>query len=110
MSRLVLSNEEKETLISFDETPTEAVIFTYNKRWQQHLEKRLGLQPTLNNEYGGKEYHLPKSRIRLPLVPRHLSAEQRQRIARQLSEGRHQKALTVPKNHVITGVGAGRKP
>jgi len=30
----VLMNEEKETIISFDETPADAVIFTYNRAWQ----------------------------------------------------------------------------
>jgi len=32
-----LTNDEKETLISFDETPNDSVIFTYNKAWQSNL-------------------------------------------------------------------------
>jgi len=92
-----LSNEECETLISFDETPADAVIFTYNKRWQKHLEDKLGLKPTMNNGYGGKEYHIAKSRIPLPRVPRKLSPEQRERLANQLRRGR-QKSLNLSRN------------
>jgi len=92
-----LSNEERETLISFDETPNEATIFTYNKRWQKHLEQKLELKPTTNNGYGGKEYHIAKSRIPLPRVPRKLSPEQRERLANQLRRGR-QKSLNLSRN------------
>ena len=94
-----LTNEEKETLISFDETPNEAVIFTYNKRWQTHLEKKLGLKPVLNNGYGGKEYRIAKSRIRMPQIPRKLSPEQRERLTKQLRKARHQKSPNSPGNN-----------
>jgi hypothetical protein len=92
-----LTNEERETLISFDETPAEAVIFTYNKRWQTHLEKRLGLKPVFNNGYGGKEYHIAKNRIPLPRTQRKLSPEQKKKIAQRLQRGRQQKS---PKSHL----------
>lgn len=88
----LLSNEEKETLISFDETPADAVIFTYNKRWQKHLEQKLGLKPVLNNGYGGKEYHIAKRRISLPRAPQKLSPEQRKKMGERLQKGRHQKS------------------
>lgn len=91
--RMSLSNEEKETLISFDETPTDAVIFTYNRRWQKHLEEKIGLKPTLNNGFGGKEYHIAKSRIPMPRAPRKLSPEQRQKAGQRLKEARRQKSL-----------------
>jgi len=88
----LLSNEEKETIISFDETPAEAVIFTYNKRWQTHLEKKLGLKPTMDNKFGGKEYHIAKRRIPLPRAPRKLSPEQREKLGQRLRKARQQKS------------------
>lgn len=99
---IVLSNEEKETLISFDETPSEAVIFTYNKRWQKQLEKRLGLKPTMNNGYGGREYHIPKQRIPLPRAPKKLTAEQRKKLADNLRVRRRQKSSNQRQNKVVT--------
>ena len=98
----VLTNDEKETLISFDETPDDAVIFTYNKAWQSHLENRLGLKATMDNGHGGKEYRLPKKRIRMPLVPRRLSAEQRQKLGERLRKARQQKLPDLPSDNVIT--------
>ena len=89
---MILSRDEMETLISFDETPAEAVIFTHNKRWQEHLEKRLGLKPVMNNGVGGKEYHLPKSRIPLPRAPKKLSPEQREKLGQRLRDARLQKS------------------
>ena len=85
-------NEEKETLISFDETPADALIFTYNKRWQTHLEKKLGLKPIMNNGFGGKEYRIPKKKIRMPLASRKLSAAQRKEMGKRLKRARHQKS------------------
>jgi len=87
-----LSNEEKETLISFDESPAEATIFTYNKRWQTRLEKKLGLKPISDNGHGGREYHIAKSRIPLPRAPRKLSPEQREKMGERLQKARHQKS------------------
>ncbi len=87
-----LSKEEKETIITFDETPGDAIVFTYNRAWQSHLEKKLGLQPTLNNGFGGKEYRIAKDRIRMPLAPKRLSAEQRRKVGQQLSKARRQKS------------------
>jgi hypothetical protein len=109
MAKPVLANDEKETLISFDETPAEAVVFTYNKRWQQHLEKRLGLKSTFDNGFGGKEYHIAKSRIRPPLAPRKLSKEARERL-RQRAQSLHKSSPKSPnhvpkhdRNHVLVG-------
>ena len=98
----VLTNEERETIISFDETPADAVIFTYNKTWQAHLENKLGLKATMDNGYGGKEYRVPKKRIRMPLVPRRLSAEQRQKLGERLKKARQQKLPDSPSDNVIT--------
>lgn len=98
----VLTNEERETIISFDETPADAVIFTYTKAWQAHLENQLGLKATMDNGYGGKEYRVPKKRIRMPLVPRRLSAEQRQELGERLKKARQQKRTDSSSDNVIT--------
>lgn len=97
-----LTNEERETLISFDETPADAVIFTYSKAWQAHLENRLGLKATMDNGYGGKEYRVPKKRIRMPLVPRRLSTEQRRELGERLRKARQQKLPDSRSGNVIT--------
>ena len=76
-----LTNIEKETIITFDETPEDGYIFTYNKVWQKHLEKRLGLKIDMDNGYGGKQYRIPKKRIRMPLSPRNLSPEAKKRLS-----------------------------
>lgn len=68
--RTLLTNEEKETIIRFDQTQAKASIFTYNKKWQKHIEKRLGLKPVEENEFGGKEYEIEKRRIPMPRAPR----------------------------------------
>jgi len=86
-----LTLEERETIITFDETPAKAVIFTYNKTWQQHLEKKLGLKPVMNNGYGGREYHIDKNRIRPPRSPVKFSAETKQKMIERLHRGRPQK-------------------
>lgn len=104
-----LSNEERETLISFDETPADAVIFTYNKRWQRHLEQRLGLKPTMNNGYGGREYHIPKKRIPLPRAPKKLTAEQRRKLGQRLRASRRQKSSNTSKNNAVTMKSQGKK-
>jgi hypothetical protein len=87
-----LTNEEKETIISFDETKEPAVIFTYNKAWQKHLEGRLGLKPIRDNRFGGKEYEIPKSRIRKPQAPRKMSEEQKQKATERLTKARLSKS------------------
>jgi len=70
-----LSNYEQETIITFNKEEAIARIFTFNKTWQQHLEKRLKLKPTMNKSFGGKEYEISKKRIRPPRAPKKLSAE-----------------------------------
>jgi len=102
--RTVLTNEEKETLICFDETSADATIFTYNAKWQRHLEGRFGLKPVQDNGYGGKEYHIPKSRIRMPQVPKKMSEEQRQKLAGRLREARQQKSPKKISEHIGTVV------
>jgi hypothetical protein len=71
--RRSLSPEERETIIRFDETSNPASVFTYNRRWQQHIEKRLGIKPDWSNHHGGRQYSVPKSRISVPRAPRKVS-------------------------------------
>lgn len=83
-----LSNEDKETIISLDETPADAVVFTYNRAWQRHLETRLGLRATMNNGAGGREYRVPKSMVRPPRAPRRLSDAAKKNLAERLRGNR----------------------
>jgi hypothetical protein len=83
-----LSAYDKETIISFNEGEHMASIFTYNKTWQKHLEKRLGLKPTADNGCGGKEYEISKERIRPPRALVKLSTETRARLADRLHQNR----------------------
>ena len=86
--RRELSNYEQETIISFNKDEAIAYIFTYEKTWQQHLEKRLGLKPTMDNGFGGKEYEIDKKRIRPPRAPLKLSAEARAKLSKRLRQTR----------------------
>jgi len=83
-----LTKYERETIINFNEGDDMASIFTYNRAWQKHLEKRLGLKTTMDNGYGGKEYQIPKKRIRPPRAPVKLSAEARAKLAERLRQSR----------------------
>jgi hypothetical protein len=59
-----LSAYEQETIISFNKDEDIAHIFTYEKTWQKHLEEKLRLKPVMDNGFNGKDYELPKSRIK----------------------------------------------
>ena len=61
-----MSKEDQETIIVFNEADSKATVFTYNKRWQKHLEENLGLAPVALNARGGLEYIIDKDRIKLP--------------------------------------------
>ena len=87
MSR-ALSAYEQETIISFNKAEDVAYIFTYEKTWQQHLEKRLGLKPTMDNGFGGRGYELPKSRIKPPRISRKLSDSAKKKLAERLHRNR----------------------
>ena len=83
-----LTNYEQETIINFNKAEDMAYIFTYEKTWQKHLEKKLGIEPTLDNGYGGKGYELPKKRIKLPRAPRKLSDSAKKDLAERLHRDR----------------------
>jgi len=100
-----LTNYEQETIINFNKAEDIAYIFTYEKTWQQHLEKKLGLKPVMDNGFGGKEYELPKSRIKPPRVPRRLSDSAKKELADRL----HGNRVFSAQNLVPVGKSAARK-
>ena len=81
-----LSQYERETIINFNEGEQMASIFTYNKFWQRHLEKRLGLKPVFDNGCGAREYEILKKRIRPPRAPIKLSAQARAKRSEKMRE------------------------
>ena len=86
MRKRTLSNYEQETIITFNREEKTANIFTYEKTWQQHMEKKLRLKPIIDNGFGGKEYEIDKKRIRPPRAPMKLSAVARANVARRLRQ------------------------
>jgi len=85
MSR-TLSAYEQETIISFNKEENIAHVFTYEKTWQKHLEKRLGLKPVMDNGFGGKDYEIEKRRIRPPRAPVRLSPEARTKLTKRMKD------------------------
>ncbi|MFC1892976.1 hypothetical protein ACFLYR_02915 [Chloroflexota bacterium] len=83
-----LTNYEQETIINFNKEEKIAYIFTYEKTWQKHLEDKLGLKPVMDNGFGGKEYELPKSRIKPPRAPRKLSDSAKKKLVEKLHRNR----------------------
>jgi len=75
---------ERETIITLNEEDKMAYIWTYSAKWQNHLEKNLGLEPIMGNSFGGKDYEIDKNRIKLPRAPKKLSMEQRKAIGKRL--------------------------
>ncbi len=83
-----LNSYEQETIINFNKAEDVASIFTYEKTWQKHLEDKLGLKPVMDNGFGGREYELPKSRIKPPRAPRRLSASAKKNLVERLHGNR----------------------
>jgi len=78
---------EQETIISFNKEDKSAYVFTYEATWQTHFEKKLKIKPFMDNGYGGKEYIIDKTRIKMPHAPRKskLSKEQRTAVGKRLA-------------------------
>ncbi len=96
-----LTQEEKETIITFDEAGPLAHIFTYNRVWQKHLEKKLSLKPVMDNGHGGREYEISKKRIKVPRAPKKLSSEARAKAGermRKIQKKQHQNKAAVHKS------------
>ena len=90
--RLGLTREEQETIICFNKGEQEATVFTYEYRWQKHIEKKMGIEPFMVNKFGGKEYKMDKHRISMPRVPnkiKHImSPEQKVKVLAALKRAR----------------------
>jgi hypothetical protein len=100
-----LTNYEQETIVNFNKAEDIAHIFTYEKTWQKHLEGKLGLTPLYDNGFGGREYELPKSRIKPPKAPRKLSDSAKKKLAERL----HGNRVLSAQNLVPVGKSAARK-
>jgi len=85
---MTLSGLEHETIINFNEVEDIAHVFTYNKTWQRHFEDRLGLKPIRTNNFGGKDYEVPKNWVKPPKPLKKVSEKQRQ-AARQTMQNIH---------------------
>jgi hypothetical protein len=83
-----LTSYEQETIINFNKAEGIAHIFTYEKTWQKQLEGKLGLKPVMDNGFGGKEYELPKSRIKPPRAPKQLPNSVKNKLVERLQGNR----------------------
>ena len=83
-----LTSYEQETIINFNKAEDIAHIFTYEKTWQKHLERKLGLKPVMDNGFGGKEYQINKKRIPMPRAPRRLSVSAKKKLTERLHGNR----------------------
>ncbi len=88
VSHRMLTDEERETVITFNDGEATADIFTYNKAWQKHLEGKLGLKPVMDNGYGGREYQLLKGLIPMPRAKRQYSEQTKKKMATRLAKTR----------------------
>ena len=75
-----VTKEEMETIITFDESTSDAQVYTYNKRIQNKLDRLV----KSHNEFrfvgscvsGAKTYMIPKKRVGIT-SPRTATAEQK---------------------------------
>jgi hypothetical protein len=74
-----LTNYEQATIINFNKEKDVAYVFTYEKRWQKHMENKLGIKPFMDNGKGGREYKVDKKRISMPRAPKKMSDEARKK-------------------------------
>ena len=83
-----LPRRERETITNFNAADDIADVFTYDRRWQRHIEKRLGIQPYQVNAFGGRFYELPKKAISKPSIrgPQKLTPRERARRRESLSK------------------------
>ena len=85
-----LTQEGRETGITFNEASKMAEVATYNARWQKAIEK-MGIKPYEVDEIGGcRFYHIPKARLPLPRAVRRLKPEQKARATKNLALARRQ--------------------
>jgi len=95
IKREPLSSYEQETIINFNKEEKTAYIFTYEKTWQRHLEKKLGLKPVSDNGFGGREYEIPKDRISMPRAKKVFSPEHKKKLINALGKARQVRQETL---------------
>ena len=103
----MLTKEEMETTMNYDENSPNADVLTYNKALQRRIETRVGINPYLNNGFGGRLYTIPKKLITIR-IPRKMSAEQRKKAGERLAQAR-QKSPNPSKSHITKGKSQGEK-
>ena len=77
----MLTKQERETIITFNQEEETAFVFTYERSWQKQFEQNLGYKPTHQDGQGGREYEIPKKMIKMPRAPKRISEETRKRLA-----------------------------
>lgn len=83
----ILTREERETIVRFDETQARANVYTYNLKLQRLLAKMAAEYPELcrliaEDGYGGIEYEIEKKYLTVrPRRPRSRSMTNEQREA-----------------------------
>ena len=86
---------EKETIINWNQQDSKAYIFTYDRGFQQHMEK-LGYKPVARNHHGAKSYEIPKNLIPLPRKKRKVTE------AVRLGLEKARNSRLAPENVVLT--------
>jgi hypothetical protein len=69
-------------------------MFARENTWQKHLEGKLGLNPVMDNVFGGSECQLPKSRIRSPRARQRLSDSAKKKLVERLERNGSQMPKT----------------
>ena len=84
-----LTKYEQETIMNyFNKVEDVAYIFTYERIWQRHLEKKLGLKLVMDNGFGGRGYELPKKMIKPLRMPKELSSSAKGKLVERLHGNR----------------------
>jgi len=65
---------EMETIINYNYEESDADIYTWDRRLQSHIEKKLGIKPYEIQE-GAKSYKIPKKWLRKPQKPSAIKSE-----------------------------------
>ena len=87
------SLEEQETIITWDKAGDMAIVYTFEPRWQKHIEDVLGIKPSKKTKRGyAREYEISKSWLRLPRRPSERRREAGRLRARQQLVGVAQKS------------------
>ena len=76
---MTLTNQERETIITFNEADDYAVVDTCNKAWINKLDKLVSCNPKIigdRTDEFGKRYIMPKSWIKVR-APREISEQER---------------------------------